>query len=420
MSFSGWKESELGKIPVEWEVVKIDEIADVISGGTPSTKKSEYYGDEIAWITPKDLSGYTSKYISRGERSITNLGLENSSAKLLPPNTVLFSSRAPIGYVAISRDQLTTNQGFKNLVCDSTKADFEFMYYKMKTLKEALESVAGGSTFKEVSGKVVKEFNIVLPTLPEQKAIANIFASLDEKIELNNQMNKTLEEMAQALFKRWFVDFEFPNENGEPYKSSGGEMVDSELGMIPKGWKVGYLDDIIEIYDAKRKPLSSRQRANMAKNYPYYGAASLVDYVENYLFDGIYVLISEDGANVVDADGYPLVQYVWDKFWVNNHAHIVKGKNGYSEEHIYILVKNTNMRSIVTGAVQPKINQANLKSVNIVIAQAIIIEKFNDLLTSVFNQYRSNAIENEKLKEMRDILLPKLMSGEIRVTDLQN
>ena len=297
-------------------------------------------------------------------------------------------------------------------------------YLRYYTLSEEynhwVNSFSTGSTRGNINAKTYASMKINLPPREQQDFLVNILSSLDEKIELNNQMNKTLEEMAQALFKRWFVDFEFPNEDGEPYKSSGGEMVDSELGMIPKGWKVGYLDDIIEIYDAKRKPLSSRQRANMAKNYPYYGAASLVDYVENYLFDGIYVLISEDGANVVDADGYPLVQYVWDKFWVNNHAHIVKGKNGYSEEHIYILVKNTNMRSIVTGAVQPKINQANLKSVNIVIAQAIIIEKFNDLLTSVFNQYRSNAIENEKLKEMRDILLPKLMSGEIRVTDLQN
>ncbi|MFR2839329.1 MAG: restriction endonuclease subunit S [Zhenhengia sp.] len=297
-------------------------------------------------------------------------------------------------------------------------------YMRYYTLSEEynhwVNSFSTGSTRGNINAKTYASMKINLPPREQQDFLVNILSSLDEKIELNNQMNKTLEEMAQALFKRWFVDFEFPNEDGEPYKSSGGEMVDSELGMIPKGWKVGYLDDIIEIYDAKRKPLSSRQRANMAKNYPYYGAASLVDYVENYLFDGIYVLISEDGANVVDADGYPLVQYVWDKFWVNNHAHIVKGKNGYSEEHIYILVKNTNMRSIVTGAVQPKINQANLKSVNIVIAQAIIIEKFNDLLTSVFNQYRSNAIENEKLKEMRDILLPKLMSGEIRVTDLQN
>src|SRR5699024_11080133 len=115
------------------------------------------------------------------------------------------------------------------------------------------------------------------------KTIAHILSTLDDKIEVNNQINKTLENMAQAIFKQWFVDFEFPNEDGEPYKSSGGEMVESELGMIPKGWEVKDLGEIIDIHDSKRIPLSKNERKKREKIYPYYGAASLMDYVDEFI-----------------------------------------------------------------------------------------------------------------------------------------
>ena len=132
-------------------------------------------------------------------------------------------------------------------------------------------------------------------------------SSLDNKINLNNDMNNTLEEIGQGIFKRWFVDFEFPNENGEPYKSSGGEMIESELGMVPKGWEIGSFSDISEILDSKRIPLSKREREKRANIYPYYGAASLMDYVDDYIFEGIHVLMGEDGT-VIDKDGFPILQ----------------------------------------------------------------------------------------------------------------
>ena len=396
----------------EWKELTLEEIGDIVGGGTPSTKNENYYGDEISWITPKDLSGYTSKYISKGERSITKLGLEKSSAKLLPKGTVLFSSRAPIGYVAIAENELATNQGFKSIICNPKIANNQFIYYRMKLAKEELESIAGGSTFKEVSGKVMKEFRISLPPLEEQEKIANILSSLDDKIELNNEMNKTLEEMAQSIFKRWFVDFEFPNEDGEPYKSSGGEMVDSELGMIPKGWEVCKFSDISEIHDSKRIPLSKREREKRENIYPYYGAASLMDYVDDYIFDGEYILMGEDGT-VVDENGYPILQYVWGKFWVNNHAHVLTGKEQFSNHYLYLLLKNTNVSHIVTGAVQPKINQKNLNSLKFIIPDTKLLNKFNSLVKYKFEIIKNLSEENLNLMELRDTLLPKLMSGEI-------
>ena len=191
-------------------------------------------------------------------------------------------------------------------------------------------------------------------------------------------------------------------------------MVDSELGEIPKGWKIGKLDDIIEIHDSKRIPLSVRKREQMLKIYPYYGASSLMDYVDDYIFDGLYILLGEDGT-VVDDNGYPILQYVWGKFWVNNHAHVLKGINGFNEDSLYILLKNTNVQSIITGAVQLKINQANLKALRVIIPRKSPLEVFNQVLDPIFAEKRRLLDEIKKLESIRDTLLPKLMSGEIRV-----
>lgn len=178
----------------------------------------------------------------------------------------------------------------------------------------------------------------------------------------------------------------------------------------------GKLGDIIELYDSKRVPLSSKQRQKMDKIYPYYGATSLMDYVDNYLFDGIYLLLGEDGT-VISEEGYPILQYVWGKFWVNNHAHILVGRNGFTVESLYVLLKSTNVSSIVTGAVQLKINQANLKSVEVYIPSAEELESFNSTIEPIFDQLRNSTNEIETLTKLRDSLLPKLMSGEISVTD---
>ena len=231
--------------------MKLSEIGQIVAGGTPKTKIEEYWNGDVPWITPKDLSSHAGMYISRGERNISQVGLDNSSAKLLPKGTVLFTSRAPIGYVAIARNEVTTNQGFKSIIVDDEN-DNIFIYYLLKNNIDIIENHANGSTFKEISGSVMKSLEFGIPSLREQKAIAHILSTLDDKIEVNNQINKTLENMAQAIFKQWFVDFEFPNENGEPYKSSGGEMVESELGTIPKGWEVVQFRDIFRFVKGKK------------------------------------------------------------------------------------------------------------------------------------------------------------------------
>ena len=188
-------------------------------------------------------------------------------------------------------------------------------------------------------------------------------------------------------------------------------------GVMPADWHLGTVSEIIEIHDSKRIPLSSRERAALAKVYPYYGATSIMDYVDRYLFDGIYLLFGEDGT-VVDNQGFPILQYVEGKFWVNNHAHILTGKNGFSVEMLYLLFSMTNVQSIVTGAVQPKISQANLNKVPVVIPSEAELFSFDSMIQPYFAQIRNLRAENDRLAATRDALLPKLMSGELDVSEL--
>lgn len=383
----------------EWIECTLDKLGEIVGGATPSTKCEDYYGGSIPWITPKDLSSFKGRYITSGERNITEKGLASCSAQMMPKGAVLFTSRAPIGYVAIASQSVCTNQGFKSIVVNE-KVDSLFVYYLLKYNKDAIEAMGSGTTFKEVSGKTMRAVKVRIPVdVSYQKRIAAVLDSLDTKIENNERINDNLLDQAQTLYKQHF-----------PY---------SVQDDLPDGWRIGTVGEIIEIHDSKRIPLSGADRMKMEKKiYPYYGAASLMDYVDNYIFDGKYLLLGEDGT-VVDDAGYPILQYVWGQFWVNNHAHILTGRLGFNVESLYMLFKQTPVKSIVTGAVQPKISQANLRSVQVVIPPEHNLKEYNDLVEPLFSLLRANEEECKSLAALRDTLLPKLMSGEIDVSDIQ-
>lgn len=172
-------------------------------------------------------------------------------------------------------------------------------------------------------------------------------------------------------------------------------------------------ENIAELDDSRRVPLNSRDREQHKGPYPYYGATSVMDYVDDYLFEDIRILIGEDGT-VIQDDGRPVLQYVWGKYWVNNHAHVVKASGTYPLEMLYIALSRTAISHIVTGAVQKKINQKNLKSL---VLEMPVPQRMVDLRT-IFNKYRTNVDEMKTLKELRDTLLPKLMFGEIDVSKI--
>lgn len=261
-----------------------------------------------------------------------------------------------------------------------------YLGYFVKSKQNTIELMAEGSTGQTEMNRQRLQ-NEIIVTFPEskdlQKRIAEYGLAIDKKIAVNNQLNDYLLELATVRFEQ-------------------------ELAKESKTYR---FSELIELEDSKRVPLNSRDRKVRKGSYPYYGATSIMDYVDDYLFDGIRVLLGEDGT-VIREDGKPVLQYVWGKYWVNNHAHILKSKVDYSLEAIYIALARTTINHIVTGAVQMKISQKNLNDLELEMPTASSL----DYLEDIFALYRSNAEESKKLEILRDVLLSKLLSGKIDVS----
>ncbi len=310
-------------------------------------------------------------------------------------------------------------------VKDTALLDPTFLYFYTNNGPhvEYLRSQANSGVQVNLSTSAIKESKITIPPIEEQKAVASVLGALDDKIENNRRMNETLEEMARAIFKSWFVDFDPVHAKAAGtapahMDADTAALFPSSFGDdgLPMEWSVGTYGDAMSIYDSKRVPLSKPQREKKQGVFPYYGATSCMDHVDEYLFDGVYLLMGEDGS-VVRENGTPFLQYVWGKFWVNNHAHVLQGANGFSTEHLFCGLSAENVTSHVTGAVQLKINQANMRRIPIVVPTQQILSAFSDSVLPFFDKRRLNIEENQTLAELRDTLLPKLMSGEIRVAD---
>ncbi|MEO5947450.1 MAG: restriction endonuclease subunit S [Chitinophagaceae bacterium] len=225
------------QLPKDWKIVKLNEAGKIISGGTPSTAIQEYWNGNINWISPADLTGYKKKTIIKGAKSITDSGLKNSSARLMPAGSVLFSSRAPIGYVAIAADELSTNQGFKSII-PNENVQSEFLYYFLKASKQSAEKVASGTTFKEISLSKFSELDFPLPPKPTQQAIVSkieeLFSELDKGIENLHTAQQQLKTYRQSVLK-WAFEGKLTNENVKE-------------GELPTGWKLVQIKDVAETY----------------------------------------------------------------------------------------------------------------------------------------------------------------------------
>ena len=306
--------------------------------------------------------------------------------------------------------------------------DSQFIYYVARSphfRSYAIGQMTGTSGRQRVPIDAVKSFKLPLPPLAEQRAIAGVLGALDHKIEQNQQTAGKLERLAQAIFRAWFVDFEpvkakatgadsFPSMPQHVFDALPTCFVDSEIGPVPDGWHSGFLGDVIDIHDSHRVPLSRREREQRIGSFRYYGATGIIDYVNDFLFDGQFVLVGEDGTVVNNEDG-PVVQYVWGRFWVNNHAHILTGSSGISTEYLRVLLDHINIRPFVTGAVQPKLNQRNLKSVPILVPPLEAAASLDDIISPLFAWLREAHNQSCLIASMRDLLLPQLLSGQIRV-----
>ena len=242
---------------------KVSELCSIHLGGTPKTSVPKFWGGNVKWATAKDISKCDGRFITETEKKITQEGVNSSNAKVYPSGTIMITARGTIGKVAILGDPMAFNQTCYGLRA-KPENDSLYVFYSLKNALNEINSLSYGTVFQTITIKTFDDLFIKIPPLDEQKAIAKILSDLDAKIELNQKMNETLESIAQAIFKHWFINFEFPNEEGKPYKSSGGEMVDSELGEIPKGWgvkSIGERAKIIRGVSYKSEDLAESENA---------------------------------------------------------------------------------------------------------------------------------------------------------------
>lgn len=287
-----------------------------------------------------------------------------------------------------------------------------------------LGSRANTTVQTTINLKDLRALPLPMPPEKERRNIIRLIGALDERIMLLRETNVTLEAIAQALYKSWFIDFEPVCAKSKGFVPEGLDAAtatlfpdsfeESELGLVPRGWSYVSLKDVTSIFDSRRVPLAGPERTKRKGKYPYYGAAALMDWVDDYLFDGIYLLTGEDGS-VADPLGYPITQYVWGRLWVNNHAHVLQGKNGVSTEHLMLSLKRTNINPFITGAVQAKLSQSNMWRINFLMPSKEIALAFGELLKPIYASFRHNADQTQTLTQLRDTLLPRLISGQLRL-----
>lgn len=398
---------------MEWKEVRLGDVCTrVCSGGTPKSTNLSYYGGEIPWLNTKEIDF---NRIYSTEKTITDSGLNNSSAKWIVPNTVTVAMYgATAGKSCIVKVPMTTNQACCNLTINDEVADYEFVYYSLKNDYTTLASLANGGAQQNLNAQIIKDYVLKMPSLADQRRIASILSSLDRKIELNNKINADLEEMAQAIFKNWFVDF-------EPFRD--GKFVDSELGMIPEGWKVGTLGDITKNKSAKVKErndvkvLSPVTTGELVLSEEYFTkqvfSSSIAKYKivnkGDFAYNPARVNIGSLGRNEFDFDGCVSPVYV-----------VFSVLDGY--ENYFDLFRKTDffkdsVASLAIGGVRQSLSYDDLSLIETIIPSEKIVEEFNNLYNEMKKTIKANKLENSRLSLLRDTLLPRLMSGEIEVPE---
>ncbi|MCG6795478.1 restriction endonuclease subunit S [Geobacillus sp. YHL] len=394
MRYDGWKETRL------IDVIDINPRTPLRKGTLAKKVSMQHVAEFTRKIQSYEIAEFTSgSKFKNGDTLLARITpcLENGKTAyvdILEDNEIAFGSTEFI--VLRAKEGIT---------------DSKFVYYlaiSPEFRNVAIKSMTGSSGRQRVQSDVLANTVICLPPLQEQKRIANLLSAIDDKIELNNEMNKTLEELAQMLFKRWFVDFEFPNENGEPYKSSGGKFVQSELRMIPEGWRSGTLGELIKISSGKR-PLKKSKEKTEEFLIPLIGASSVMGYVKEVLYDEKILIIGRVGT-------HGAVQRYQKKCWPSDNTLVIKSSY---YEYIYQLLKSIDYAQLNRGSTQPLITQTDVKNVKIIIPSKEVLEKYELLVGTLFNKVEKSLEENVSLSALRDTLLPKLMSGEIRVVDAE-
>ena len=405
------------ELPKNWKTRTLGEVTDIFKGGTPKRNVERYFQGDIPWATPTDVTKLKGAlYIDDTETHISKEALGKSAARLLPVGTVLLTSRATIGKVAIARVPIATNQGFANFLCKKEVNNL-FLAYYLQSIANLLVSLGTGTTFLEVTKTTLLDVEIPLPPLETQRKIVTILGNYDDLIENITRRIKILEEMAQTIYREWFVEFRFPGHENV-------KMVESELGLIPQGWEVGKLGDLAEAVRRNIKPRDVDQET------PYFGLEHLprksialshwdtVDSINStklafkkgeILFGKIRPYFHKVG--VAPLDGI-----------CSSDTIVVRAKRNGFFAIVLACVTSERFIEVATvtsqGTKMPRANWEVLTEYPIVLPPLHLFEQFNNLIQGIVEMINSLIFRNINLGKTRDVLLPKLISGELDVSDL--
>lgn len=392
-----------------WKTVKLSDIGEIVGGATPPTSREEYYNGDIPWITPKDLAGYHERYITRGERNITKEGLDACSVRMMPQNTVLFSSRAPIGYVAIAKNAICTNQGFKSII-PNNNIDSLFLYYLMIYNRDKIASMGSGTTFKEVSATTMRSIEVDIPDIQTQRTISNILNSLDEKIEVNQRISDNLQQQATTLFESWFVNY-------EPWN-----------GIQPADWKNAPLGTFVEIKrGGSPRPIqdylsNSGLRWLKISDVTSLNSPYVLKIKEHIKEEGLRkTVLLKAGELVLSNSATPGIPKILDVDSCIHDGWLYFPKSELSKFYLYLFFNHIRKELVAlgNGSVFTNLKTDILKNFPATKADEETLHKFDSLVKPLFDAILNTGRENYELETIRDILLLKLMSGEIDVSNIR-
>ena len=389
---------------MEWKHYKMDELIEEISMGPfGSDVKKEFYVDNgVPILNGSNLQGFKLQEDSFGY--LTKEKADSLKKCNAHRGDIIVTHRGTLGqivYVPVNSkyDRYVISQSQFRFRCKADLVDVQYLVYYFHTREGQYKILANASQVGVPAlARATSTFRLIdikLPPLDDQRRIASILSSLDRKIELNNKINADLEEMAQAIFKNWFVDF-------EPFKD--GKFVDSELGMIPEGWKVGCLGDLITIkYGKDHKKLEDG-------TFPVYGSGGFMRFVNSWLYNGESVLIPRKGT-------LDNIMYVSEKFWTVDTMFFSVPKMDYVMKYVYNYIKRFDFSKMNEGTSVPSNTAARLNKMQILIPTHEVLEMYDETLCPIYNKRKMNDKESRTLSTLRDTLLPRLMSGELEVPE---
>lgn len=381
---------------------------DVISGGTPNTSKAEYWNGGIGWLSVADFNNGDKK-VYKSEKTISELGLKNSSTNMLNTGDIIISARGTVGALAQLGSNMCFNQSCFGLRGKKNIIKNDYLYYALKNYIKNIQTKTQGSVFATINIDTFKLIEInIEDDLCKQQKIADVLSALDDKIELNNKINAELEATAKDLYNYWFVQFDFPDENGRPYKSSGGKMVYNPVlkREIPDGWRVVSLDSICDLYQPET--ISEKDCISNGK-YCVYGSNNIIGKYDRKNHDDSEIIIScrGDCGNIIRT--LPNV-------WITGNAMVVSPKETIvGKEFLYFMLKNAGLKRIVTGSVQGQITRKNLSPVKVLLPSKDILNLYNFIVKDNVELRIKNLLQKDHLVNLRDFLLPMLMNGQVSV-----